>query len=128
MRHAKALAGMVVFAFSCLATAHAYDKSMHEARYLYDVETNSCHYDCPAPTHFWFCFSVDGTALMGQTIAWFWQYDPTGMQQLRGHKVMLRYTKNNIWVIRTDGKELKLKRDESYLEFTQGCKAASAAQ
>lgn len=98
------------------------DERMQQAVYLSDTVTNSCHYDCWfIPDHFWFCFARGDKVLVGQTIAWRWQYDPTEMFKLRKQVVSLHYTDTGIWVIRTDGKELKLRRDDSYPEFTQGC-------
>jgi len=45
--------------------------------HLNDTVTNSCHYDCWfTPDHFWFCFAKGDKVLVGQTIAWRWEYDP----------------------------------------------------
>ncbi len=104
-----------------VSSAVGADDSVQQAIYLNDSVTNPCHYDCPLPDHFWFCFATAGKVLVGQTVAWRWEYDPTEMFRLRKQFVSLSYTTKNIWVIRTDRKELKLKRDESYHEFAEGC-------
>jgi len=109
---------MLLFVFGSAVSA---DSSFQQGIYLNDTVTNPCHYNCPLPSHFWFCFAAGEKVLVGQTIAWRWEYDPTEMSRLRKQSVSLRYTTKNIWVIRTDGKELKLKRDESYREFAEGC-------
>jgi hypothetical protein len=111
------LALLCVFVGSTLSA----DKPMQQGVYLSDTVTNPCHYDCPLPDHFWFCFATDDKVLIGETIAWRWQYDPKEMYKLRKQTVSLHYTTKNIWVIRTDGKELKLTRDDSYRDFTEGC-------
>jgi hypothetical protein len=51
------------------------------------------------------------------------------MFKLRKQVVSVRHTDTSIWVVRTDGKELKLRRDDSYPDFAQGCwKIASEIQ
>jgi hypothetical protein len=53
----------------------------------------------------------------------------TEMFKLRKQVVSVRHTDTSIWVVRTDGKELKLRRDDSYPDFAQGCwKIASEIQ
>jgi hypothetical protein len=105
------------------------DERMQKAIYLNDAVTNSCP-DCWfIPVHFWFCFATGDQVLVGQTIAWRWQYDPTEMFKLRKRVVSVRHTDTGMWVVRTDGKELKLRRDNSYTDFVQGCqKIASETQ
>ena len=121
---------VIVFLAVVGVNALGADKQMQQAVYLYDTVTNSCHWDCWfVPDHFWFCFATKDKALVGQTIAWRWEYNPTEMFKLRKQVVSLRYSDTSMWVVRTDGKELKLRRDESYPEFTEGCqKIASEAQ
>jgi hypothetical protein len=94
-----------------------------DARYINDTVTSACRWDCgiPFPDHFWFCFKAGGRVLVGQTIAWKWQYDPTKMFQLRDTGVKLRYDHDAIWVVRTDGKELRLHQDYSLQGFVKSC-------
>jgi len=60
----------LVLFFVFAASTTSAEKSMQQAIYLNDTETNPCHYDCPLPSHVWFCFVTDDKVLVGQTIAW----------------------------------------------------------
>jgi hypothetical protein len=102
----------------------ASDKQYRPATYLTDTITNFCQWDCQVlfPDHFWFCFNVDGRVLIGQTIAWHWQYDPTKMYAERGQTVQLRYDKDHLWVRRSDGGELQLNQDYKLKGFANGCR------
>ena len=64
---------------------------------------------------------------MGQTIAWRWQYHPAKMFTLRESVVKVRYDHGNIWVVRTDGKELHLHRDYSHEGLVKWCSAKAQA-
>jgi len=106
------------------------EKSRYQnGRYLSDTVTSACRWDCgiPFPDHFWFCFKVADRVLVGQTIAWKWQYDPAKMLQLRDTDVKLRYDHDAIWVVRTDGKELRLRQDYSLQGFVKSCNAKTDA-
>ena len=97
------------------------NESTQPAIYLSDTLTTSI-YDHPPRDYFWFCFATHDGILVGKRIVWPpGQYDPRELYKMRQQTVALRYTAHNIWVIRTDGKEVKLKREESYPEFAEGC-------
>ena len=96
-----------------------------DAKYVNDTITSACRWDCgiPFPDHVWFCFKVGDRVLVGQTIAWKWQYDPGKMLQLRDTNVKLRYDCDAIWVVRPDGKELRLRQNYSLQGFVKSCNA-----
>ena len=100
-------------------------KGNQEARYLDDAVYEPCHGDC-APfniAYFYFCLETRDRILIGQKHAWKWEYNPAQMHPLRGKTVSLRYDDKYIWLIRTDGKEMKLKQDYSMDVFRdQRCK------
>jgi hypothetical protein len=82
-------------------------------------EYDWCHYDCQPfdrPTYF-FCVRVQDRTLIGSRAAdWFWMYDSSRMLG-RNRPVSLRYDDHSIWIIRTDGKEMRLKTDYSHDVF-----------
>lgn len=96
-----------------------------QATYLDDGDRVSTAFDPALITHFYFCFETEGKVLIGEKSAWNWEYDPRKMYVLRGKMVSLRYDKKHIWVIATDGKEMKLKQDYLYDVFKNAqCRSA----
>lgn len=89
-----------------------------EAQFLDYSESSPCHYDCQPfdRVFFNFCFQIHGQVLTGQTWAWKWEYDPGEMAPLKGKTVQIRYDKSHVWVVRTDGKELRLTRAKAKFE------------
>jgi hypothetical protein len=89
-----------------------------EAQFLDYFESSPCHYDCQPfdRVHFNFCFQTQAQVLTAQTWAWKWEYDPSKMAPLKGKTVQIRYDKSHVWVIRTDGKELRLTRAKAQFE------------
>ena len=89
---------------------------MQLAIYVSDILTTPT-YDQPPRDYFWFCFAIRDGILIGKRIVWPpGQYDPREFYKMRQQTAALRYTAHNIWVIRTDGKEVQL-REESYPEL-----------
>ena len=78
-----------------------------------------CHYDCQPLNivYFNFCFRMEKQVLIGTTYAWKWEYDPAQMAPLQGRDLSVRFNDHDIWVVRTDGKELRLKRLTSSTHF-----------
>ena len=89
-----------------------------EAQFLDYSESSPCHYDCQPfnLVYFNFCFQTQGQVLTAQTWAWKWEYDPGNMAALKGKTVQIRYDNLHVWVIRTDGKELRLTRAKAKFE------------
>jgi hypothetical protein len=107
------------------------DGSYTEATYVSDVDYSACNFDC-GPFHivqYYFCFAAGDRTLIGHKPApWKWEYDPAEMHSLEGQKVRLRYDQKHIWVIRTDGKELKLKQEYEKKDLFPGGKCSEAGE
>ena len=102
------------------------DSQHRPATYLAVAKTNLCERNCSTtllPAHYWFCFKTEDRVLLGQTIAWDWQYHSRSMDIAQGPRttVSLRYDKNRIWVRRPDGGELKLDQDYSFKPLMGAC-------
>lgn len=105
----------IVFILACssiLAREHKYqDAVMIDA-----AEYDWCHHDCAPfdrPT-FFFCFQVSDQVLVGSRKAdWAWMYDSSQMLSFRGKQVSIRFDDDSIWIIRTDTKDMHLRRDYS---------------
>ena len=103
--------GWAVFLFVSMSVALVARK-YEQAAFVEYSTYSPCHYDC-APfdkVYFNFCFQTERQRLIGSVHAWIWQYDPSKMAPLAGQKVSVRFDQKHIWVIRTDGKELRLER------------------
>jgi hypothetical protein len=114
VRQCLATAILIVL-FPMLAIgAHQYE----QARFLDYSVYSPCHYDCQPfnVVYFNFCFQTETQVFIGRTWAWKWQYDPSKMAPLKGTTVSIRYDKAHIWVIRTDGKELRLSRAKAQFQ------------
>lgn len=104
------LSAIVVISFSAHAQPERYQKGL-----LVDTgEYDWCHHDCgpfDRPTYF-FCVEVNGQTLVGGRDAdWVWAYDSSRMFAFKGKAVSLRYNSDSIWILRPDGKEMRLNRD-----------------
>lgn len=88
------------------------------AQFLDYSETSPCHYDCQPfdRVYFNFCFQSGGQVFTARTWAWSWEYDPGEMAAQKGKTVQIRYDKSHVWVIRSDGKELRLTRAKAKFE------------
>jgi hypothetical protein len=75
---------------------------------------------------FYFCFDTGDRILIGHKSALKWEYDPSEMHRLRDQQVRLRYDQRYIWIIRTDGKEMKLKQDYTRKDLFSGGKCGEA--
>lgn len=117
----------VALVASCAQAANKYQS----AKFLEYSTFSPCHYDCQPfdIVYFNFCFQVDKQILIGNTYAWKWEYDPSKMQPLEGTDVSLRFSDKYIWVVRTDGKELRLKRLKSSTYFkNSNCNVQASPQ
>jgi hypothetical protein len=97
------------------------NESIEAATYISDAVTTPIHHRPPGD-YFWFCFATSEGVMVGETFVWSERYDPRVFDKVRQQTLALRVTANNIWVIRSDGKELKLKRDDSNQEFSEHCR------
>lgn len=110
---------LVVFiAFFGLACplVHGGTHSYRQGTLIDTGEYDWCHYDCAPfdrPTLF-FCVQVGGEILVGSSATdWIWGYDGSKMFALKGKAVSLRFDHDSIWIIRTDGKEMRLTQNYS---------------
>ena len=89
-----------------------------DAQFLDYSESSPCHHDCQPfdRVYFNFCFQTQGQVITARTWAWKWEYDPNQMAPLEGKTVHIRYNKSDLWVIRTDGKELRLTREKAQFD------------
>lgn len=131
-RHAKRQWPSLLIALACLLGCPSLRARprKHQRALLVEVSTyDACHYDC-APfndPNLYFCFQLGDRILVGRHDAgWFWTYDPFRMEAFEGKPVSIRYDKHHIWVIRTDGKELRLSRKPAETDVFQN--AACTAQ
>ena len=103
-----------------LLTARVADarRTYQEAQFLDYAESSPCHYDCQPfdRVYFNFCFQTQRQVLTARTWAWKWEYDPSKMAPLKGKTLQIRFDKSHVWIIRTDGKELRLTRAEGRFE------------
>jgi hypothetical protein len=108
MRTLSQILAVIVAVVGCAQAARQYQ----EAKFVEYSTYSPCHYDCQPfnVVYFNFCFQVDKQFLIGNTYAWKWEYDPAEMKSLEGSSVSVRFKDNRLWVIRTDGKELLLRR------------------
>jgi hypothetical protein len=94
-------------------------KQYQQAKFVEYSTFSPCHHDCQPfdVVYFNFCFRVENEFLIGRTYAWKWEYDPSKMESLQSKEVSVRFDADYIWVVRTDGKELRLKRLKSSTHF-----------
>lgn len=75
-----------------------------------------CHGDCAPidrPT-LYFCVRVDNQILIGKRGAdWIWNYDSSRMFAFQGKPVRVRYTDRAFWIVRPDGQEIRVQRDNT---------------
>jgi hypothetical protein len=85
------------------------------------TEYDWCQGDC-APfnrSSFFYCVKVSDKVLIGSRKAdWSWMYDSSQMMRFQRQAVSLRYNDDSIWIVRTDGKEMRLAQDYSEDFFT----------
>ena len=115
MRTTSRILSVLIVVIGCAQAASQYQ----QAKFVEYSTFSPCHYDCQPfnVVYFNFCFQVDQRVLIGNTYAWKWEYDPSQMQTLQGGNVSVRFNEDHIWVVRTDGKELRLKRLGSSTKF-----------
>jgi len=116
--------GVIVLVIGCAQAAEKYQ----QAKFVEYSTFSPCHYDCQPfnVVYFNFCFQVDQRFLIGNTYAWKWEYDPSKMSPLQGTNVSIRFNASHIWVVRTDGKEIRLQRLQSSTHFKDSsCNAPS---
>jgi hypothetical protein len=111
----------------CCIPAHAARHQYQQATLVDTGEYDVCHYDCQPfdrPT-LYFCVHVGNRILVGSTsTGWIWAYDNSKMLNLRGKSVLVRYNDHSIWIVRTDGKDMRLKQNYSRDVFADsGCSA-----
>jgi hypothetical protein len=112
---------IVVFALICSST-HAGQHKYQDGVMIDAAEYDWCHHDCAPfdrPT-FFFCVQVADQVLIGSRKAdWAWMYDSSQMLRFKGKRVSLHFDDDSIWVIRTDGKDMRLSRDYSQDVFAR---------
>lgn len=85
-------------------------------------EYDWCHHDCAPfdrPTYF-FCVRVGDKTLVGSRPAdWFWMYDSSQMFRFKGQPISIRYDDRWMWIVRTDGKDMRLSQDYSRNVFSR---------
>jgi hypothetical protein len=118
--------------FSCILTILAWvlicftvhaDENKYQQGIMIDTgEYDWCHYDCAPvdrPT-FFFCVQVSDQILIGSRSAdWVWMYDSSKMLHVKGQPISIRYDEHSMWIIRTDGKDMRLSRDYSQNVFSR---------
>ena len=114
INRALAVALLILLPFSFAGARRTY----LVAEFLDYSETSPCHHDCQPfdRVYFNFCFRSNGQVLTARSWAWSWEYDPSKMASLKGNPVQIRYDNSHVWVIRTDGKELRLTRARAEFE------------
>lgn len=118
MRHSIKRALVTVLLILLSASVADARRTYLEAQFLDYTESSPCHYDCQPfdRVYFNFCLQTQGQVLTAQTWAWKWEYDPGKMAPLKGKTVQIRYDESHVWIIRTDGKELRLTRAKAKFE------------
>jgi len=85
-------------------------------------EYDWCHHDCAPfdrPTNF-FCVQIGDKILIGSRSAdWIWMYDSSQMRRFKGQPISIRYDQRSMWIIRTDGKDMRLSQDYSQNVFSR---------
>src|SRR5215813_10439893 len=104
------------------ALGHASEKRYSDAVMIGAAEYDWCHGDCGPfnrETYF-YCIQVSDQVMVGSRNAdWFWMYDSSQMLSFKGKHVSIRFDKDSIWMIRTDGKEMHLNRKNVEDVFVQ---------
>jgi len=115
MRTVSQILAVIVAVVGCARATREYQ----QVKFVEYSTYSPCNYDCQPfnVVYFNFCFQVDKQFLIGNTYAWRWEYDPSKMKPLEGSGVSIRFTDNHLWVIRTDGLELRLRRLKSSTRF-----------
>jgi hypothetical protein len=115
MRTVAALALPFVVIILAAPLTHAQVRRYRSGLLIDTGEYDWCHYDC-APFDrpiLFFCLQVDDQILVGRRHAdWIWAYDSSKMFAYKGKPVQVRFNQKSIWMIRTDGKDMRLGRGD----------------
>lgn len=121
MRSVPSLFLVLAALLALLSSVRAGEPQYHQGVMLDAAQFDSCHYDCAPfdrPTLF-FCLQFEKQILIGSRKAdWKWEYDSSEMLRFRGKEVSFRYDNRSIWIIRTDGKDMRLANDYSQNVFS----------
>jgi hypothetical protein len=103
--------GFLLLAAVLYCSAQQEHTKYRDALLLEVSEYDPCHHDCAPfdrPTLF-MCIQLGHGVLIGSRKAdWVWGYDSSKMFAVQGKPVSIRFNRDSIWLVRTDGKELRL--------------------
>jgi hypothetical protein len=120
MRHFFSVA-LILTTIPSIVAAHAGKRQYVSGTMLDASEYDWCHHDCdpfdrPA---FFYCVKTANELLTGShKVDWVWQKDSSKMVAPAGRQVSVRYDRDSFWIVRTDGKDMRVTRDYSQDVFT----------